>query len=996
MSTQWFLAADPSVIDAVRDLEAIGVFDPALRLAEITLDPHAGLAVVDDTKRPVRAYLADAPMAPDKVVMVVVDAPGAVGGSGAPDFGNAMVGLLDRWFDAGMDLEGAIGQGKVAILHLVAPRKISPEPVASSPGFITVVLSPLDRHSPQSVATGIESGRWPVHVASGIAALCGWWVGATSGAFDGLRRGPTVSVATTYARGVSAPGPVGVVVEDIVSGATPAGEPAVLIPPLKFEPADEIRSKAMIDTEEARAVAELGLALRPPPMRRKAPKEIHWLEALERLVRDLVRRIIEWPERTLERVIAANLRWARQLVEMIPVDPDEKVVLFRSAGGIAGVDPPLELPPTDRIEEFVSRIIRRPTPSEVDGPVDALAAGVVALVDGSPGPATKGDAWDKAATISDPEFIARDPLRWIDTETAAVDAHRSDWELWLREHLTEVLGLLDDKAQLKPDPSRIDVVIDVPPGAHRSVGSWAAGQCRQSIDPTGALVSAYLLIHPSACDDPIESLETLAHEAIHAALPGAGHGEAFQDAASAIGLDVVELAGAGVTTAPGEGFKAWARQIIDQGNVPEPPVRPLLERLHLRASAAASDAWQGMRAAVERLRGAMEERDVPSGGGAASDRSPAWSPWAAVKAIGRFIRRLLNPLRLVRVALVLIMTVGVLALVVFFPPALIVVIPWLVWKLVRGLAALVMRGRRLEIERRKHLEDPVGDIRREVEHLASEALRLRRFTDRLDPLSRSLGLLVHHPFGLATPIAPDLAGELVVDSPRSLKVRRAVIDERSHVRLHRESTRAVFSQGWLTALLGATSARFSAWHTEQDPDLTVPQFPGSDEAFAYLIRGDVSRWLRGELVSNVVATAEESSAPVEFVTAPAEKNAHSAEKVASFLAELLVDSNAVNPDLELWDVVNVSGIGTHHSAHVYRARESTALGAPDLSPDPVATVHLLALSPLGDPERFVDMVSRVDLWSDFSPGEVKAVLREGFDLAESSEDAGVPEEPQSR
>jgi hypothetical protein len=153
----------------------------------------------------------------------------------------------------------------------------------------------------------------------------------------------------------------------------------------------------------------------------------------------------------------------------------------------------------------------------------------------------------RPVTRSDGPGLSTQRVRWLELAYALVRAAR----------LPEA-----------PPPGRVALAYSFPTkgaasGTAGAVdGQWIGGQLAGS--PNGE--RQLIVIHPKLWNDPGEVVGVLAHEMVHAAAPGDGHGGAFPSLAKRIGLE-----GKPTQCGAGGAFKAWVDQMLDEGRLPPFP-----------------------------------------------------------------------------------------------------------------------------------------------------------------------------------------------------------------------------------------------------------------------------------------------------------------------------------------------------------------------------------------------------------------------------------------
>ena len=127
-------------------------------------------------------------------------------------------------------------------------------------------------------------------------------------------------------------------------------------------------------------------------------------------------------------------------------------------------------------------------------------------------------------------------------------------EQWLALATEELRGLFKQHGAVIPE--RVRSSCGFPSKSALSAKNRRIGECWSS--KASADSHAEIFISPTISDS-MRVLDILAHEMVHAAHPGDGHGKLFKRTATAIGLE-----GKMTATVAGDAFKAWAQPVIER------------------------------------------------------------------------------------------------------------------------------------------------------------------------------------------------------------------------------------------------------------------------------------------------------------------------------------------------------------------------------------------------------------------------------------------------
>lgn len=144
-------------------------------------------------------------------------------------------------------------------------------------------------------------------------------------------------------------------------------------------------------------------------------------------------------------------------------------------------------------------------------------------------------------------------------------------ESWLVALADAMRPILASHELVVPVTLRVSCSWPIRGGMARNAGSRTIGQC---FDPACSADHTSEVFVSPVLADPLRVADVLAHELVHAALPGAKHGPKFARAAKLIGLE-----GKPTATVAGPAFLEWCGPIVESlGPYPHAVVDALAAR----------------------------------------------------------------------------------------------------------------------------------------------------------------------------------------------------------------------------------------------------------------------------------------------------------------------------------------------------------------------------------------------------------------------------------
>ena len=798
--------------------------------------------------------------------------------------------------------------------------------------MLNVVIAPENRRwRSHAHSTTLDDEHLAAHVGLGLAGILGLWSGAAVSPVDELDDGPQVHVARSMSRAIIRDG----IVEDVAATARVAEELPV---PGGCRAASDEEMADLV--EERRADLIDLLALTPPQQPSLIRREIGWWDAIRlaisRIGPILVRIVVRRFERMVDQARARISSLLERAIFDFPEDASSPIRITLGSHGLREIVEVErgDVPAQEVLERLVEAIhSSEPPPYNASRDAREVARRVLALADTGAPAAPGGDP--RSPVVTDPYRLARDPLRWLDP-VRKEDVHETAREAWLAAAAVLLRPIIARDAGLEV-PERLPIVVDIPEGAYGRLGWTAIGECR--VASRGRDVSALVVLHPLPGATEVELLATLVHEMIHAAVPEAGHGPAFENACDALGLG-----GPPEATTPGDEFVVRIEPVLEAlGSAPDEP-SPLFEAVHLSVAEAALARWKNAMERASRF-GAEDPESLVSRDGSEPSASPGM--WARLRQRIRKAARPLLWLLVLVVALLLPIAVPLLLPTVlpFVLPVLVIVVPLAALRSVRQLIKL---GRREFSERFlpsefDRLEADVGAFHDAV----LDTARLQKLASALDAASRSMGFVCHHPFGLSAEGSPvPAAAEPDFVRPLAFEIEQGEYrPSEGAIGVVRSMRPRVFGSGWLNSLVESLGASYVVSVRADDPEAPDPELVSDEQGLRYLTSPEALAHLDRSVLERfreALGDATEDIIGVDGV------RAHTWLREAG-------EAVRAEPDASLWRM----GRPDDAPASWLFARDTVIEGGVSLAFDPVL---------LGFP--FVDLVARTDVWGRYEPSSL--------------------------